>query len=34
VRQIAAGIAAGSAVSLLLHREDVGEMVVNYRTRQ
>jgi serine protease Do len=34
VRQIATGIAPGSAVSLLLHREDVGEMVVNYRTRQ
>lgn len=34
VRQVAAGITAGSAVSLLVHRQDVGEMVVNYRTRQ
>lgn len=34
VRTLAASIAPGSAVSLILHREDVGEMVVNYRTRQ
>jgi serine protease Do len=34
VRQVAGGITPGSAVSLLIHRQDVGEMVVNYRTRQ
>ena len=34
VRTIARTIQAGSAVSLVVHRQDVGEMVVNYRTRQ
>jgi serine protease Do len=34
VRQLAAGIRPGGAVSLTVHRQDVGEMVVNYRTRQ
>jgi serine protease Do len=34
VRRIARDIAPGRAVSLIMHREDVGETVVNYRTRQ
>jgi serine protease Do len=34
VRDLARRIQPGSAVSLLMHRQDVGETVVNYRTRQ
>jgi serine protease Do len=34
VRTVARTIRPGSAVSLVVHRQDVGEMVVNYRTRQ
>jgi serine protease Do len=34
VRNLARGIQPGSAVSLLIYRQDVGEAVVNYRTRQ
>jgi serine protease Do len=34
VRTLARGVQPGSAVSLLVYRQDVGETVVNYRTRQ
>jgi serine protease Do len=34
VRSLAANVRPGSAVALLVYRQDVGETVVNYRTRQ
>jgi serine protease Do len=34
VRGLGRSVRPGSAVALIIHREDVGETVVNYRTRQ